>query len=901
MKKQLLLWLVVLTIVVSLFAGCGDQPAVDPTPSDKPQPKAQAVVALNPVLVYDDGTTAIAYNDIRGAAKSDREAAALTALHGQSGWTWAYKQQGYWQQRGIYGLGNWKNGVGAAAKKTAAYAFDADASISLATYAPQAPAVTGYAGATLPEVGVLMSVTGKEEEALCYTATKDGVLQIPAGTVAAVETVGGVKTGFLAEDGTARRASVRILRNDVQLWSGTLMNATASPDGVAVTALAYPQLNDIAVSAGDKVFVAVTLDAAANRDEDVTDKDPNEADNWTVIKTESQIEMEKPLDAVQSDGSIAFITDYVSTFAWVRNSQASPEMQAIEENYYALFAKKMDAVVKYYSEHSLLSEYELVVGVVPSRPVSVQLHEELISYRTNHAADYIIRLVGQSLYIVADNDKSLEAALAYFMEHICVNDASTVPVNYNRHYAPRLQSVTLLGADIGSYVIRTERFPSYVVQMAAEDLQDYVRQTCGYVLEIRPESKAGGNSADREIRVGPIQNEVKADRVYDTRFDVTNTDRYLSIEDDGLLDVPETDFRLWVEGNDLCLNGGSTYAINAGMQQLLKDIAAGQVPAGYGANGSYDKGYSLSRGYAVTLADEFNYAGDTVEQDVRKLWDFSVDTTPGPTPLVTDPKTGEVTVWDEQRRPDEFGENWWIWQSHGNGYLMEVTKKEPYGYDAIRMISENQMSFRFGIWETRLVPSTRNGACSCLWTENQKPLKTALRPEIDVYENYGRDGFRANLHTWDDYELDPEDGHVDHHTNGDHEFQWMEPSSIGEEHFYDTFHHMGFVWTPDGIDLFMDGLIYDSIRFNSRNWDAFRTTSAIIRLTNGVGAMEYAKNNDPYDYMDDVSKFFEVNIVDYTRIYQTDFSKEPKERQSQLVFSRKSGWNDTEYRRFTNK
>lgn len=138
---------------------------------------------------------------------------------------------------------------------------------------------------------------------------------------------------------------------------------------------------------------------------------------------------------------------------------------------------------------------------------------------------------------------------------------------------------------------------------------------------------------------------------------------------------------------------------------------------------------------------------------------------------------------------------------------------------------------------------------------------------------------------------------MDHNVE-DYSFHWVTPAA--GEHFYDTFHHMGFVWTADGIDLFMDNVVYDSISFNSSRWNAFRTTSGIIRLTNGVGRRK-VRPRHPQDVMSDVSRIFEVSIIDYTRIYQPDYRSMAQEEQPQLVFGRRDGWMDTPFVQFTNK
>lgn len=159
-------------------------------------------------------------------------------------------------------------------------------------------------------------------------------------------------------------------------------------------------------------------------------------------------------------------------------------------------------------------------------------------------------------------------------------------------------------------------------------------------------------------------------------------------------------------------------------------------------------------------------------------------------------KNGNYTYWDQQRRPGIYGDTWWVQaDATGNGYLLEVTKKENYGYDAVRVIGTNKWSFRYGIWETRIVTGTRVGACSAIWSRPASP--GGGTNEFDVYENFGRDYAVPNLHTWDG------STHIDHNYSGDMERIEIRP--VDGEHFYDTFHNIAIRWTadPDGLPVGM--------------------------------------------------------------------------------------------------
>lgn len=90
----------------------------------------------------------------------------------------------------------------------------------------------------------------------------------------------------------------------------------------------------------------------------------------------------------------------------------------------------------------------------------------------------------------------------------------------------------LAGRNIASYTIRTERYPSLMVQKAAEALRQLVQDDCGYRMEIRPMNNAGTDAGSNEIRLGPMNGRVGVTRTYDTRFTNKNESAYMSIEAD---------------------------------------------------------------------------------------------------------------------------------------------------------------------------------------------------------------------------------------------------------------------------------------------------------------------------------------------------------------------------------
>ena len=914
MTKRIVALVGALVLLLAFFTACGKDNT--PTGGGAPQTNApQLVVAVNPVMVLDD-TTVIAYNDMNTAMAADSSSSSLTAI-ADSAWSWAYDRDGTWADRAVYGFGGWKSGAGAKAKGVFAYAFNEAGSLSLGVYKTKANELVTYQDETLPEVGVLLSAVAGEEEALVYTVPQDGSLTIPAGTLTAVEQVAGVKTGFLAEDGTARSASVRILVNQKQVYSGTLCNTTAAEDGTAVTQLSYPQISDMQVKAQDVVIIAVKLEAQANSDEDVTAPTVDEDDNWKVVRKPTQVEVDKndrlnQSDVTADDGSIPMVADFQFTFSVVR-----------EDRYIKMAATFMTTVMKRTGTEVITTpagkenKYELVIGVHAARSESAKIYKEITTARADNAADYVIRLVGTKIYIVGVNDDALQAALDYFLATFVKDDSGRIPAKYNYYYQPEHVTYMVAGANIAGYTIRTERYPSLVVQRAAEAVQRTVLEQCGYIIPIKAMNLNGTDAGDKEIRIGPMNGAVKAERVYDTRFTSGNWQNYYTrFDSDGMLAGDYGYYQVTWDGNSVAIEGGSAYAVNVGTMKMLAELTASKaLTTSYAVSGTYEsyfdyqmKGgydkvdFAMADGFGLVYAEEFDYIGTDEEKDkiFRSKWSVNND------------QTADSTSPMYQYRPGVYGTNWWVAaDTVGNNYLFEVTKKRvaaygdenDHGYDAVRMAAAGKWGFRFGIWETRLVSGTRNGACSAVWSNTGAPYSTN-KPwhEIDVYENYGRDYFIPCYHAFA----------AGGKYLGEYCFQAPYYQSACTyrpnegEHLYDTFHHVTVDWTYDYLRVYFDGMLGSEMMLTADSvFTPFRNGQT-IKLANGVGEYSYCSMNPPPSggtgdtvyvpeywlglYGKSLSEFFEVQVVDYTRVYQTSNDHiEYKQAENDIQFASSFG------------
>ncbi len=605
-------------------------------------------------------------------------------------------------------------------------------------------------------------------------------------------------------------------------------------------------------------------------------------------------------------------------------------------------------------------QYTLVIGVDEAAyPRSKTIYDEIRTARPNgdYANDYTIRLEGTTVYIIGATDYALQNALDCFVELFAKDANGSIPANYEYTHQPEHDTYTLAGNNIKEYTIRIEQYPSHVVRLAALTFQQEIIDKCGYILNVEPISDtAPKGHYPNEIRIGPMNDAVKAVHTYDTVFDssdwqdyynlgenatagATTWDEYadkykeLTFETDGMLDADYGYYQIGFTGNHLAIEGGSSYAVSVGVMKTLallaeqkSLVAASSLFDGiYESSFDYKDGtgydavkYEMADGFGLVYAEEFDYTGKSdaeIEAKVKSKWSVSTE-------------DNNDTSDMHQHRPGIYGENWWVAaDTAGNNYLFEITKKRTNTsadtcgaedcWDAVRLEAEEKWGFRYGLWETRLVMSTRNGSCSSVWSNTRAPYSTSEPShEIDVYENYGQEAFVPCLHAF--------------HPNDEksHNFLFMKDSDGNEyrqkpgwvtpnegENFYDTFHHVSVDWTYDHIKVYLDGELAselpltDDLRWGSEITkivggketgtgeyndeysaaDSYRNGQT-IKLANGVARRTYCKTYPTWLYKnataagvpsggyvpdhwmgaDNIGNFFEVQLVDYTRVYQTD-------------------------------
>ena len=827
------------------------------------------MLALNPILLFDEADTVIAFNDMKDAIVKDRKDNSVTGLEKTTDWGWAYKTGEDWKERKVYALEKWRNGDKIADSKFVAYTFSGQGSLSLMPVALASAKIEPYSEADLSNTVIALSVSGEEQEALCYQIGQDGIMHIPELTITALADVEGIKSDFLKK-GTDHTAVVQLILNDRVLWEGGM----SSYEDNYVTELTCPDQLNVSVKAGDLLFLSVQLNAPLP---EIAEEEPVEED-LPDIPDDRTGEDGSQNSGTPADTDIPLMTGFDSTYKIVYPANAASSQKDVINGLRVDMVKVFDADVLISTDKEKAVPYELLIGET-NRSESIQVYKELKAGRKNNASDFIIRVVNQKLVIAGCTDYALQLATKYFMKNYCKTDMDKIKNTLNFVYRPALKDITIEGVSIASYQIRTEKYPSLLICRAAEEMSEFLIAQTGYDLPI----VHSDNAAAHEILIGLTTGSGIAASVFKSQS-LDNLKGY------GL-----DDYKAFVNNKKLFIEAGSTYAANLAVTKTIEAIKKNRnLTTAFSVSGKYTAGeYTLTDGYAYTWGDEFSGNGGTLN---RKRWSMDAYTKDGPWYAVNDPyylaskaslEDADPTndfggpwsepfrdkdrggVWCVQEGTVQYGgkqnENYWI----ENNALVMQTRRTSEGYTSERFQTKGLMEFRYGILETRIIIASHNGAASAFWTRTRDGGTWVN--EMDIYENFGSDQISPNLHTWG------QGGayHVDHKHEGQLQYySILTPAK--DQHFYDTYHYLSMEWTPEKICYYLDGQLYLSQEITTENWQAFAESTYVLfdctAPSNHYNT--WPGNRNPGNYlMQNINSFCEKMRIDYVRVYQINSRK----------------------------
>ena len=583
-----------------------------------------------------------------------------------------------------------------------------------------------------------------------------------------------------------------------------------------------------------------------------------------------------------------------SRYTIVRPNKMSNEMLKSTLDFYSELNETFDGGIAIKTDAEVTSEYEILIGET-GRSESKSAYSELAN---RSDADYIIRMSGNKIVIAAKNAYALERALNEF-KNSSITARKTVSKSLNSGYtcSPVVLKTTPDGNTIApnadsanNFSIHTAEYPSYFTMEAARSLADYIQHKTGATLNI---VKDGVTTAERSFYIcSPEESSLTKEQ-----YAVTVTNESIIKVDAGSEEALFT---------AISALAGALNSETGLSDEIIGDISknANNLPNNYSLSWNdefdgttldrdkwnpmtdttegpwyrtYDSYYIASKDSAQWLTGNYIVASftdntvsityDTSKADMNTVGDdkiffdnitstyvsslTEIITAAGGKILIS----GTVESWYAQEgiqtRPSAEGKDETYYVS--DGVLYEITSKSDSGYDAVRIATDKTMTYRYGMTEVRMVAATNNGACSAVWTSGKNTN------EIDVYENYGEDLFRANLHTFQP-----------HHKEyiGTEYMDLLEVKPKAGQHFYDTYHYIGYEWTDTYIAFYLDGDITQIVDITDSTFDCLRENTA-LRLANGVGLKKYSVGNNPGNKLgNNTVNFSEEQKIDYVRIYQ---------------------------------
>ena len=814
MKKRMTALLACLAILCVCIAGCNqtpDKPAKPNDNSSESHKKPQVVLSMNPSLVTAEGDVLSASKAVSDCMATDYKS-GKASLYESTDWQWLYAaEEDTYIRRTVRAVESFKDGDGKTVKNAPyAYTVTDDRASSLAVYDTTKMPIGAYAGDSVAQTGILMAFTGSRKEALCYTAETDCTLSlcdVSGGSIALIKSVAAADTDILASSSPVG-VVIGVSLNNRLLWQEVIGNSALL--GEEKTAVTFPEIADIRMEQGAALVITAQLVQSAEGIQTGYFEIPG---GTKLVSKTIQIGHEEEVKDDQNSGGqkgIYLLNKYgVSNFAVIASADANAEIAAVANSLRTRLEEVLGTDVIFKRDNSELeSEYKILLGDTVYAE-SKAAKNELISGRSNNAADFIIRLVGKNVVIQALNKQSLQMAADQFIHQYCTDAKAMIPegLNYVSSQHSGVRSLPIAGTDISNYRIVRSHVPSLMEMQAVNYLQQELVKLTGNSLEIVTDETP---ATSREIVVGTT-NRSSAD--YNVKATVAAGNEYT----------------VRVAGGKLFITGAQAYGVNAGVQDLIKKLRAGAaLGEGFTFSGQYDGGYSLTNGYKLVWSDEFNGT------DVEDPWTF-------------DAQVNRETPYGGYLR--DIRET----SSVSDGALVQRTftndGKNFYG-SSLRTDGKNPLWWRYGYCEIRVKYPTQVGATVgfCLFG-TRHPLYEAFL-EWDIVENFGKPwAINHTVHGWGSKHKQVNFPRVYNYKTGTEE---LEP-------FGTEYHTIGIEWDSDMLTFYLDGAVTSTYDCSDPSLEYFHAPVYVI-ISNSVGFFKDAEPGP--DFYEDFS------YTDYVRIYQ---------------------------------
>ncbi len=816
MKTKITAFLMALCLL--MMCGCGEtQTAKKGTTIAKGESKVQYVLALNPSVIKPDGTVDSIRNNVAKNISADLKAKGEPKLYDNSDWQWIYSDGSQWNQRLIRTVALWTDGAGTT-KNGVPYAYTVtdDGKTSLAVYDASKMKLNGANDAEIPANGVLMSFTGDNEEALIYTAKEDCTVTFSdfgGGNIAVVGSVAGIDTSPYGVDGAKQSMLLKVYKNNRIYWQ-EILNVD-SPD------VAFPEFSGLELRTGDSMIISVQpIDSADGittgncdlpaTEKTVTIKDENK-ETVQVGMTDPYADEKKNLSFIDDNGNFRFKVISPGT---VSNTASS-----LISDFRAKLKNTFNTDIEYDSDLSITTEnedYEIYIYNTKFE-ASKKVINEIKATRSANEGDFIIRMVGNKLIIAANSDIGIQFALDFFLKNYCKDSDSTIrtDINYISSTYNKVSDIKLAGTSVSDYTVVVSKVASMMETSAAEYLVKEITRITGKKISIVRDNEA---VKAHEILIGDTN-----------RANYRNLANYSTLHHNSV----DSKYKITVTSKNTSVLASHIYGTNAGAIKLAELMKNGVTfKTGYTYNGEYDGEYSLTDGYKLTWADEFN--GDTLS----KTW-ISKGMTE-----VSDNIYGGQTI---ASRANSYVKD---------GALHQVMNKVGNDIYVASLYSQGSKGLRYqwGYIELRFKFSTVQGTTHSFWTQSDVAGGFL---ESDIYETFGNPyNLKHNLHIW-------KDGH-ENLLGGIGNTLNLAPGTSNPEPYGTEYHTVGWEWDDDVSRFYVDGELTISYETVASKYDVFNKPAWLILSMDHTTPSYGAENMLPDDFVSTSATY------DWMHIYQKD-------------------------------
>lgn len=739
-----------LMVCLLLCCACGSKQPVQ----KKSRPFEGYTVAFNPAVKGEDGKIISLRNSTASSVKNDLKQKNYASLYEETDWrVLSHTGVSAWNINKIRKLDLLVNSDGS----PYAYFTDDNDTGAITVYDSSKIDIKGMFGAQIGNTGVMLSLNGGNETAVCYTVPADGTFGYfdnDGGNIALVETVAGKNVNALGENGFKQSLLLRVYVNNRIYWQEILNSS--KPE------VPFPDFRNIELTAGDAILFSVE---ATDETEgiicgncDIPAKYVTEA---VGIKNTETVQVVKDAPIKKE---IPFNILNESQFAYIVSDKATKEQRDEFNSFISSVSERIETDAYTYTDAESADKDYLVLYGETRYSESIDVMNEIKAHRKNNSADFIIRFVNNKLVIAALNEVSLKFATEFFLNNYCKNDESVIPTDLNyvsADYNP-CADLKLAGNSVSKYRIVMPTNASMFDYEIANYLRREIIRSTGNTVEIVRDYLSAANY---EIVLG-------------------ETNRTNSSYSKLAYSKDTAGYKINVEKNRTVIHAGGQAALNAGVNALLERLRTRKsLSAGYTDAGKYDNGYSMVGGYKLSWSDEFN--GKAYD----KCWiKGGIDSKPN--------QIGGMAIFDGSTSVVE------------NGALVQKLVRD--GNDILHagLISKGQLEYRYGYIEIRVKFSPLDGIYSAFWLVGN--FNSEACAEIDIYENFCKTyGIQCNVHLWGN-----------EHEVLEGSTKWVDsvnPLTGGRGDMSAEYHTIGMKWNKGKVEFYLDGVKYNEATYNTRN------------------------------------------------------------------------------------